>query len=90
MATWDHYRRLLRIRKEYPALTQGKLVRQDAWDDLSLVRITRELNGQAITVLFHAAEGSVHLPELAGKLDLLTGTVFSGKLKGYHAIIIAY
>lgn len=88
MATWDHYRRLLRIRKEYPALTQGKLVRQDAWDDLSLVRITRELNGQKITVLFHAAEGSVHLPELAGRLDLLTGTPFDGTLTDFRALVL--
>ena len=88
MDTWTHYQQLLRIRMEYPAITEGKLVRQDAWDELSLIRITRELDGQKITVLFHAAEGSVHLPELAGQTDLLTGTVFGGTLTGFRALVV--
>ena len=88
VTTWAHYRRLLAIRKEYPALTEGRLIRQEAWDDLALVRITRELDGQKITVLFHAAEGDLHLPELAGKIDLLSGTVFDGILTGFAALVV--
>ena len=86
-ATWEHYRRLLQLRKAHPALTDGALVRQDAWDDLSLIRITREQDGKGITTLFHAAEGSVQLPELAGKTDLLTGERFSGTLTGFRALV---
>ena len=86
--TWDHYRRLIALRKEHPALTEGSLVRQDAWDDLSLIRITREKDGQQITTIFHAAEGSVQLPELAGMTDLLTGGVFGGTLTGFRAIVL--
>ena len=86
-ATWNHYRRLLQLRKAHPALTEGSLVRQDAWDDLSLIRITREQGGKGITTLFHAAEGSVQLPELAGKTDLLTGERFSGTLTGFRALV---
>ena len=89
MDTWTHYQQLLRIRREYPAITEGRLVRQDAWDELSLVRITRELDGQKITVLFHAADGSVQLPELAGRTDLLTGTVFGGTLTGFRALVVS-
>ena len=44
--TFDWYRALLRIRKEFPEITEGTLLRQDAWDDLSLIRITRELAGK--------------------------------------------
>jgi glycosidase len=87
METWAHYRRLLQLRKAHPALTEGSLVRQDAWDDLSLIRITREKDGSRLTVIFHAAEGSVQLPELAGKTDLLTGEVFSGTLTGFRALV---
>jgi glycosidase len=86
-ATWEFYQQLLRIRREYPALTEGRLVRQDAWDELSLVRITRELEGNAMTVLFHAAEGAVELPEFAGRTDLLTGEVFTGTLSGLRALV---
>ena len=86
-ATWNYYGQLLRIRKAYPALTEGRLVRQDAWDELSLVRITRELEGKAMTVLFHAAEGAVELPEFAGRTDLLTGESFTGTLSGLRALV---
>lgn len=88
METWDYYRRLIALRKEYPALTGGSLVRQDAWDDLCLIRITREKDGRRITTLFHAAEGSVQLPELAGKTDLITGQVFDGTLTGFRALVL--
>ena len=87
MATWDHYRTLLRIRREYPAITEGRLVCQETRDDQALVRITREKDGQTVTVLFHAAEGSVELPELAGKTDLLTGTVFGGTVEGFAVMV---
>ena len=86
-ATWDHYRRLLRLRREHSALTCGRLVRQDAWDDLALIRITRELEGERITTVFHAADGAVQLPELAGQTDLITGEVFSGTLTGFRALV---
>ena len=88
MATWEHYRALLRLRKEHPALTEGQVLHQDAWDDLSLIRICREWNGQRMTIVFHAAEGAVQLPELAGKVDLITGTVFDGTLTGFRALVI--
>jgi hypothetical protein len=38
-------------------------------------------------VIFHAADGSVQLPELAGKRDLLTGTTFDGTLTGFAAMV---
>lgn len=84
--TFEWYQTLLRIRKTVPAVTAGRLIRQDAWDDLSLIRITRELEGQRATIIFHAAEGPVELPELAGKTDLLTSAEFDGTLTGYAAM----
>lgn len=88
MATWAHYRTLLRLRREHPILTEGQLLHQDAWDDLCLIRICREWNGQRMTVIFHAAEGSVRLPELAGKVDLITRAIFDGTLSGFRALVI--
>ena len=48
---------------------------------------TREKDGQTVTVIFHAAEGSVELPELAGRRDLVTGTAFDGTLRGFAALV---
>ena len=86
--TFDWYRKLLHLRRTLPALTEGRLLRQDAWDEAGLVRITRELQGSAVTVIFHAAEGTVFLPELAGKRELLTGEVFDGRVEGYRALVL--
>ena len=87
METWNHYRALLRIRSAHPAITEGALIRQEAWDDLALIRTTRELDGERVTWVIHAADGSVHLPELAGQTDLITGTVFDGTLTGFRALV---
>ena len=87
LPTYDWYRSLLRVRREIPALTEGAILRQDAWDELSLIRITRELEGKRVTVLFHASQGTIHLPELAGRTDLLSEAVFDGTLTGFTAMV---
>jgi glycosidase len=87
METWNHYRALLRIRSAHPAITEGALIRQEAWDDLAMIRTTRELDGERVTWVIHAADGSVHLPELAAQTDLITGTVFDGTLTGFRALV---
>ncbi len=86
--TLQWYQRLIQVRRSVPAITGGRLIRQDAWDAEGLIRITRELDGEAVTLLFHNAEGSVRLPELAGKRDLLTGTVFDGRIQGPGALVL--
>ena len=48
---------------------------------------TREKHGQTVTVIFHAAEGAVELPELAGKRNLVTGIDFDGTLRGFAALV---
>ena len=85
--TLNHYRKLLHLRRTIPALTEGRLIRQDAWDDQALVRITRQKDGCQATVIFHAAEGAVSLPELAGQRDLLTGRIFDGTVEGFSALV---
>ena len=86
MLSW--YRRLLRLRKEAPAITQGLILSQEADDDAGLIRITRELGGQRITLVFCARECVVDLPDLAGKTDLLTGNSFDGQLRGITALVL--
>jgi len=84
----DWYRRLIRLRKEVPAITQGRILSQEAKDDLGLIRITREYQGQEVTLLFCAKDAAVKLPKLAGKKDLLTGKSFDGCLQGIGAAVL--
>ena len=86
MLRW--YRRLLRLRKEFPGILDGQIVREEAWDEEGLIRITRRLTGRDITLLFHAKEGNVQIPELAGKQELLSGTYFTGSVSGITAMVL--
>ena len=86
MLAW--YRCLLQLRKSLPVLTQGSILSQEANDDAGLIRITRALDGQKITLVFCARECVVDLPDLAGKTDLLTGNSFDGQLRGITALVL--
>ena len=86
MLAW--YKRLLRLRKEIPAITRGETAAEQTRDEEGLIRVTKALDGQEVTLLFHAGEGTVELPELSGKTDLLTGQVFDGKVAGITALVL--
>ncbi len=86
MLCW--YRRLLQLRREQPAILRGDILSEEARDQDGLILITRRLNGQDITLLFHAGEGRVQLPELAGKRELLSGTSFDGTVNGITAMVL--
>ena len=86
MLRW--YRRLLKLRRELPALLEGQVIHQEAEDETGLIRITRRLEDQEVTLLFHAKEGPVHIPGLQGKRDLLSERIFDGTVEGFAALVL--
>ena len=86
MLQW--YRRLLQLRRNTPAIIQGKTVFEQARDEEGLVIITKALEGQKVTLVFRGKEGETHLPELAGKTDLITGKTFDGNITGITAMVL--
>ena len=86
MLRW--YRRLLQLRRELPVITGGEVRSQETQDETGLILITRRLDAQEVTLLFHAQDGSVCIPELAGKRDLLSGAVFDGTVTGITAMVL--
>lgn len=82
------YRRLLTVRREVPVILGGKITSAEANDENGLIRIHRNLNGQKAVLLFHANDGSVQLPELAGKRDLLSEARFDGTVSGIGAMVL--
>lgn len=86
MLRW--YRCLLQLRKDIPAITTGTVLSQEADDDAGLIRITRALNNQQVTLLFCCKEEPVNLPDLAGKTDLISGKVFNGELRSITAMVL--
>ena len=86
MLCW--YQKLLQLRREIPAITEGNILCQEACDDTGLIRLTRSLNGQEVTLLFCAKDTAIEQPELSGKRDLLSGQIFGGHLQGITAMVL--
>lgn len=86
-ATLRWYKDLIRLRKALPAITRGLMTEYSTDDEAGLLRITRELEGVRVTLLFHAGNGSIYLPEFTGKTERVTSTAFSGTLEGPGALV---
>ena len=84
----DWYKALIRVRREVPAITQGQVVREDAWDKEGLIRIRKRLGDREVTLVFHSKPGRLFLPELGGKQDLITGKLFRGTIDGITALVL--
>ncbi len=83
----DYYRTLLRVRRNYPALTKGVLVKQYTDDSTGLIYMERKLAEQNVILLFHIRKGTVELPELKGMRNLIGNQSFEGRLGDYEAAV---
>ena len=79
----SYYKRLISIRKDNPCLTEEDGM-QSADDENGLVTIIRG----DLVVLFHGKDGNVHLPQFAGKLELISNKPFAGELGPYQAAVL--
>lgn len=84
---FEYYQTLLRIRRGYPALTEGELLRQYADNESGLIRMERQLGDVRMTALFHTKKGNVELEKWAGRQELVRGTCFSGCLGAYETAV---
>lgn len=82
-----YYQTLTRIRHEYAVLTEGDIVEQYAEDEAGVIYFERQLGNQRMTVIFHTKEGSVALPDLEGRKNLVDGQIFAGSLGDYETAV---
>ena len=82
-----YYRKLLQLRKAHPVFTEGEIISEVSRDEDGLVILRRGLGNGAATLVFHNQEGEAAIPELAGRTDELTGTVFTGTMAGVGAMV---
>ena len=81
-----YYKRLIAIRKSHPCLTEGDWDEARADDEKGIVIIRRG----NLTLIFHGKEGTVSLPDYAGKEELISGEVFGGDIGPYQAAVIQF
>ena len=91
---YEWYQKLIQIRKQYPALTEGRIKEMICDDEQGIFVITRELNGQEIVLLAHAKEGvglateENRLEDLVGLENLITNQTFSGKISTFKLEVL--
>jgi len=59
MFAW--YRELIRIRKAYPAITEGKVTACECDDERGIIELTRELGVEKVEIIFEVKECKVRL-----------------------------
>lgn len=77
-----YYRRLIRIRKTNPCLTEGDPDVQSADDEKGLVTIRRG----DLVLLFHSRDGEISV-DMTGT-DLITDLPFDGTMDGYQPVVL--
>ena len=84
----SYYQTLIRIRHNYPELTEGIIQEQYTEDEKGLIYIKRQLGDKYITLVFHTQKGTINLPELKGLQNLVTEQKFLGSLGDYEAAVL--
>ncbi len=85
MFAW--YQKLIAIRKKYKSLTEGKVISCEMNDEKGILKITRELGEERVTMLFHCKAEPVMLENIQDVKDLITDERFDGNLKGYQVVV---
>lgn len=91
---YQWYKKLIQIRKEYPALTEGKTVDMFADDAHSIFAITKELDRKQITLLVNASANEVSEKEIGNlkkyimQKNIVTNDNFSGKLSAFELAVL--
>ncbi len=84
----EYYRRLIQIRRDFPGLAKGKLVKEYADDEKGILYMERVWEGQTLLLIFHVRKGRAALPELEGRWNLVADEGFLGCLGDYEAAVL--
>lgn len=78
------YKKLIKVRKSNPVLTDGDPCEQFADDENGLVYIRRK----DLLLVFHGRDGIVNLSQYRGSKDILADEIFEGKIGPYQALVL--
>lgn len=91
---YQWYRKLITLRKEYPVLTEGKIVNVFANDESGVFGITRRLEEKTMTILANVKGTEISEKEVAElsvyrtQKNLLADQTFSGKLSAFELAVL--
>ncbi len=85
---FEWYQKLILLRKNYLSMTEGNVIFCHADDEKGILEITRELDGERVTMIFNCKAEKVVLLKYRGMKNLVTETSFDGKLEKYQVAIL--
>ena len=91
-AILEYYKKLLALRKSEPCIINGEQSILFTDDEKGLVIEERKLfekkKVRSVIIIYHNGKETVELKEYVGKINLLTGNNFDGKVRAYEIVVI--
>ena len=85
---YNWYKKLMQIRKAHACIVEGEMIETITNDDDDTIVMIRKNGDETITMLFNCGSSTKEFDEYAQKYDLLTDSVFDGKVEGFGAAVI--
>ena len=85
---YNWYKKLMQIRKTHACIVEGELIETIANDDEDTIVLIRKSGEEILAMIFNCGSSTKEFDEYAQKYDLLTDSVFDGKVEGFGAAVI--
>lgn len=85
---YNWYKKLMQIRKTHACIVDGELIETIANDDEDTIVLIRKSGEETLAMIFNCGSSTKEFDEYAQKYDLLTDSVFDGKVEGFGAAVI--
>lgn len=85
---YNWYKKLMQIRKTHACIVEGELIETIANDEEDTIVLIRKSGEEILAMIFNCGSSTKEFDEYAQKYDLLTDSVFDGKVEGFGAAVI--
>ena len=85
---YNWYKKLMQIRKTHACIVEGELIETIANDEADTIVLIRKSGEETLAMIFNCGSSTKEFDEYAQKYDLLTDSVFDGKVEGFGAAVI--
>ena len=85
---YNWYKKLMQVRKTHACIAEGELIETITNDEEDTIVLIRKSGEETLAMIFNCGSSTKEFDEYAQKYDLLTDSVFDGKVEGFGAAVI--
>ena len=82
------YKQLLQVRKTHTCVVEGESIQTIAEDEKETIVMIKKNEKETIALIFNCSSSTKEFKEYAQKYNVLTDSVFDGKVEGFDAAVI--